>query len=72
MYTRRMRFRILVEPASPGYMDFGVHLIIILLRTVCVTSFSTRNLHLSAIWILQVIELSTCFLMNVCVTSSST
>ena len=28
MYTCLTRFRLRVEPTSPGYMDFGVHLII--------------------------------------------
>ena len=28
MYKRLTRFRIRMEPTSPGYMDFGVHLII--------------------------------------------
>ena len=39
MYTRLTRSRICVELASPGYMGFGVHLIINLLSPVRLRDF---------------------------------
>ena len=56
MYKRLTRSRIRVELASPGYMGFEVPLIINLLSPNRMrTSFSTRNLHPSAIYVLQII-----------------
>ena len=63
-----------LELTSPGYLGFGVffNYQLAIFLPVCVPSFSTWNAHPPAIWVLELIYLSTCFLPPVSVPFSST
>ena len=72
LFPARLRaFLIHAELASTGYLGFGFFSIIILLSAdrPCYV-FVYAELAFPAIWFLEVILLSTCFLPNVCMTYS--